>query len=246
MNRLDIPQKLVVTTFYDVEGDYAIADMHQPCFRGLEKIAALEQGLSIRSTYNVVAKFAAEAPELFRNLEKSGHEIASHSYDHRVLTSLSASECRENIFNTRKMFDSLGLSVRGHRSPQSMWNLNVLSALYDADFVWNAENGKDDIPFELPVSLLHRKKTLCRLPISIDDWSYEGGAATPEQMLEIFKRSVTNKLDKGGYMAIGFHPWVEDPEDRFEVFSEFMRWLSSNPDIKMMPFGDVMDNLVVS
>lgn len=243
-NVINVPAKLVVTTFYDVEGDYAFENMSSPCFRALNKIAELEDSLGIRSTYNVVAKFASEAPELFRELEKAGHEIASHSFDHKILTTLNAKICRENIFNTRRTFDALGLNVTGHRSPQSMWNLNVLSTLYDAGFTWNAENGRDNLPFKLSVSLIDRKKSLWRLPVSIDDWAYEGGGSTPEQVLDTWKTFTNNKLKQGGYMAIGFHPWVEEPNERFEVFAEFMKWISSHPDIKTMPFGEVANNIV--
>lgn len=243
-NILSVPEKLVVTTFYDVEGDYAIQNMTQPCFRALTKIVELEESLGIKSTYNIVAKFAEEAPQLFRDIENAGHEIASHSYNHKVLTSLNARECRDNIYNTRKAFDSMGLSVKGHRSPQSMWNLNVLKALYDTGFTWNAENGRADIPFHLPVSLVHKNESLWRLPISIDDWAYEGRAAKPEEVLDMWKLYVSKKLEEGGgYLAIGFHPWVEEPVDRYEVFSEFMKWLSLNEDIVIMPFGEVINNI---
>jgi hypothetical protein len=62
-------------------------------------------------------------------------------------------------------------------------------------------------------------------------------------MLNRWKSKVNAGREKKQYTAIGFHPWVEYPEDRMEVFEQFMAWLSSLDDVVVMPFGSVFDLL---
>lgn len=232
------PGELIVTTFYDVEGDYAIHGKHSACFEALHIIADIEDKVGIRSTYNVVAKLAAEAPDLFRSLEKAGHEIASHSLDHRILTSLPTTERRDSIFRAKDILDTLGLDVIGHRSPQSRWNFRVIADLQAAGYQWNAENDAHNNPY---VITEHNKSPpLWRLPIAMDDWWYEGAAMGPDEVLTRWQEGVITALSHGGYLAIGFHPWVEHPGDRLAAFSEFMQWLADHPNIQVMPFKKVI------
>ena len=234
-----IPDNLLVTTFYDVEGDYAIKGKHKPCFSALEKIAQVEEECGIKSTYNVVAKLAEESPDIFRSLEATGHEIASHSLDHRVLTGLSLSDRKNSIYEAKSIFDRLGLNVVGHRSPQSAWDFSVVKELADAGYQWNAEDDSNRVPYVIGQNNNTAKK-LWRMPVTMDDWWYEGGGLSPSEVLKQWQERIIQEQKIGGCISIGFHPWVEDPGERFEVFSEFMRWLSEREGVKTMPFNKIM------
>lgn len=235
--------RLVVTTFYDVEGDYAIAGKHAACFSALHRIAEVEAEVGIRSTYNVVAQLAAEAPDLFRDMQRAGHEIASHSLDHRVLTRLSATDRRDSIYRARDTFDRLGLDVIGHRSPQSSWSFSVVSMLKSAGYQWNAENDPSATPYVISAGARGTDGALWRMPVAMDDWWYEGAGLKAEEVLARWQSGIAAAQLRGGYLAIGFHPWVEDPGERFAAFREFMRWLAKRPGVQVMPFRQVMADM---
>ena len=234
-----VANQLTITTFYDVEGDYAIDGMHKPCFSALEKIATIEQDCGIKSSYNVVAKLALEAPDLFRELEKNGHEISSHSLDHRVLTRLSATERKHSIYEAKKIFDDLGVNVIGHRSPQSSWDFAIVKDLKAAGYQWNAENDKNRVPYMISHAA-SEDKALWRMPVTMDDWWYEGDGLRPAQVLEQWQSKIIEEQKTGGCISIGFHPWVEYPGERLEAFEEFMRWISQREGVRTMPFKQLL------
>ena len=68
-----------------------------------------------------------------RQIYRSGHEIASHGYEHRLVYSLTRDEFREDLRRARwALENAAGSSVFGYRAPsysitrQSLWALDVL------------------------------------------------------------------------------------------------------------------------
>ena len=131
------------------------------------------------------------------------------------------------------------MNVIGHRSPQSAWNFSVVKELADAGYLWNAEDDSNRVPY-----VINRDKALSqklwRMPVTMDDWWYEGAGLEPDVVLKRWQTRIVEEQKKGGCISIGFHPWVEDPGERFEVFSEFMHWLSEREGVQTMPFNKLM------
>ena len=70
------------------------------------------------ATCFVVGYFAKRFPHLIREAVAAGHEIASHSYFHRLIYQMSASEFYEDALATRKLLEDVtGRAVRGFRAP---------------------------------------------------------------------------------------------------------------------------------
>lgn len=229
--------KMIVTTFYDVEGDYAMPGQNAASVEAVGKILEIEHKYNIRSTYNVVGKYALDHPDIIRSIAEAGNELASHSFDHSVLNSLSAEGADKNIELARECFKELGFHIEGHRSPQSEWNYNVARSLFARQYSWNAENGDQPHPFRL---LGKGSKSLWRFPIVDDDWCYERERLSPVSAIERWTSILTELKGRQKYAAIGFHPWVEAPRERMSVLQEFFHWLSEQKDIQVMPFGDVL------
>lgn len=243
-NPLEHYRKRIVTTFFDVEGDYAMPGMQSACIATVEKILQIQADLGIRSTYNVVAELALDAPDMITSIVAGGHEVASHSLRHRVLTKLNGQELERDVEAVKGAFRTLGVPVDGHRSPQSAWNRAVLGALCTHGFRWNAEDGPEPHPY--PVAQGPRG-LLWRFPVHDDDWHYEASDARPSDMLSRWQHLVDLHMrrnandDAARHVAIGFHPWVERSAARLSVFKDFMTWLREYPDIEIMPFGRVVD-----
>jgi len=72
-----------------------------------------------RATFFVVGLLAEQYPELVREISAQGHEIGSHSYEHRLLTTLSRSELRADLERSKKQLEDLtGKPVVGFRAPE--------------------------------------------------------------------------------------------------------------------------------
>ena len=228
---------MIVTTFYDVEGDYAMPGQTAASIATVPRILEIEKRHGIRSTYNVVARYALDAPDLIGDIASAGHEIASHSYDHTVLDGLSASEDEDNLRRTRSTFQELGFDICGHRSPQSVWNSNVLRSLLSEGYSWSAENGREPNPYRLRID---GGRALWRFPIADDDWCYQREKLKPREALDRWKLRIRDARARQKYAAIGFHPWVEASSDRLAVLDEFFHWLSEEDGLEVLPFGEVL------
>lgn len=84
-------------------------------FRGLLELMA-DGGSS--ATCFVVGYFAKRFPHLVREAVAGGHEIASHSYYHRLAYEQSPDEFYQDALATRKLLEDIsGTAVRGFRAP---------------------------------------------------------------------------------------------------------------------------------
>lgn len=228
---------MIVTTFYDVEGDYARPGKTPTEIEAIGRILEIEKRYAIRSTYNVVARFALDAPAVIAEIRRGGNEIASHSYDHTILTRLSAAAIAEDTHRSKRTFERLGIDIRGHRSPQSDWDERVLDALVGRGYAWSAENGSEPYPYRIRQD---GHKALWRFPVADDDWLYEAAGLSPAAMVERWRRKVLEARGRRKHLGLGFHAWVEASSDRLVALDEFFHWLVDQDGVRVMPFGDVL------
>jgi len=88
----------------------------------------------IRVTFFCIGWVAERYPKLIREIQGLGHEIACHSYDHRIVYSMTPGEFREDVRKSRKILeDIIGEEVIGYRAPsysitnKSQWAFEVLA-----------------------------------------------------------------------------------------------------------------------
>ncbi len=230
--------KNVVTLFHDFEGGYSGNGRQEPCLNAVEHILAAEEKFGIKGTYNTVAKFAYDIPELMKRITKGGHEIASHSFDHRLLVGVDIKQKANNILQTKISFQDMGIQIIGHRSPQSLWNYELMGILLQHNFLWSAENGNEPYPY---ICARNAEQNLWRFPVRADDWNYIENDFTPDQMLEFWKNIVSEGCQRRQFTAIGIHPWVQDNPGRLKVFKQFLAWLSSRNDVETLTFGQALE-----
>jgi polysaccharide deacetylase family protein (PEP-CTERM system associated) len=89
--------------------------------------------VGVTGTFFVLGILAVDQPEIVRAIARRGHEIASHSYYHRRLFSLSSQELRQSIVDSKKALEQCsGTVVRGFRAPEFSISADNLSRVTDA------------------------------------------------------------------------------------------------------------------
>lgn len=114
--------------------DACEAKQHSSIY-ALENLLAKLDARGIKATLFVVAKLlnSDRFASLLLAASKRGHEVASHSYSHRLLGGLSKHETElEVVGSIKSIRDKLGVSVRGFRSPCFSTNPFLDSALIKA------------------------------------------------------------------------------------------------------------------
>jgi polysaccharide deacetylase family protein (PEP-CTERM system associated) len=100
--------------------------------RILDRLAAA----GVRATFFVLGWVAERHPALVKALHGAGHEVASHGYRHRLLTTMTPAEFRDDTIRARQVLEDLtGAPVLGYRAAsysivrETVWCLDVLGEL---------------------------------------------------------------------------------------------------------------------
>ena len=233
IKRIPDNKKCCVTIFHDYEREYANEEYGKFADTGLDFILNVEKKYGIKATYNIVGKICETYPETVKRIQKEGHDIASHANLHETPKKVSGNILEKSVIDSKKAFADLGIGIVGFRSPESGWDKRLLALLQKNGYRWNAESDHSNSPYFI-------KKDLLRIPISYDDWGYRKEDMGPEQFLKELKEKVESGKRNRGYVAIGFHPWVQAmKKERLKVFEDFISWLTDDKEIKIMTFSEI-------
>lgn len=101
---------------------------------GMDRLLALLDEAGARATFFVLGWVAERDPALVRRIAEAGHEIASHGYGHRRISTMDASEFRASARRAKCLLeDAAGAPVLGYRAPTfsivpgSEWALDILA-----------------------------------------------------------------------------------------------------------------------
>ena len=181
----------------------------------------------VNATFFTLGWIAERHAEMIRRIADAGHEIASHGYDHRKVTELSADEFRDDVIRAKSILEDVsGQQVTGYRAPSfsildsNLWALDILEEtghLYSSSIfpISHDHYGMPDasrFPFkpgtgdllEVPMSTVN---VLGRnLPCA-------GGGYFRFAPYRYFRWAVRKINHEDGRPAVFyFHPWELDPE----------------------------------
>jgi peptidoglycan/xylan/chitin deacetylase (PgdA/CDA1 family) len=126
---------------------------HTPAYRGasghlddptvgLDGIDALRTAFDAHdaeATWFVVGELADEVPDEIRPLAAAGHEIASHTHTHRLLSELAPEERRTELVQSRRTLEDVtGSSVSGIRVPAFDLPDGIFGAFGDAGYAYDS------------------------------------------------------------------------------------------------------------
>jgi len=87
----------------------------------------------ILATFFILGWIAERYPGLIREIKRQGHEIASHGYDHQMISSVSPKQFREDVHRSKCILEDLtGAIVLGYRAPtfsityRELWAIEIL------------------------------------------------------------------------------------------------------------------------
>lgn len=179
------------------------------------------------ATFFVTGRFANSYPEIVRRCSALGHEIASHSFNHKVIggdTSLAA--FREDLrASIQTLQDLTGKKVVGYRAPKwsitkdnVAWVLEVLSEeglVYDSSFSPKILCWQDIESSESFVCRLKSGRTLLEIPptpLNILGYMLPAGGLyfrlLPEQMLSVM---FMQRVDRRCKAMLYLHPHDLNP-----------------------------------
>lgn len=189
-------------------------------------ILGLLRERNVRATFFFLGWVAERCPNLVREVQRDGHEIASHGYGHDLVYDMSESLFREDAKRAKGILEDItGQAVVGYRAPsftiveRTKWALDVLrdeGFVYDSSvfpLTWHDRYGFkecDTVPFAWPNGLIEVPIAVARLgrmslPVG-------GGGYFRLFPYAYFHSLLKRNNRRGEAFTFYMHPWEFDPE----------------------------------
>jgi len=204
----------------------------------------LEQfaGAKAQATFYIVGEIARSHPALVRDIVAAGHEIGSHSWDHRMVHRLTPEEFREDLRRSKDALEQAGgCPVVGYRAPtfsigrRTPWAIDGLVECgfeYDSS-IFPVRHDRYGIPDAPRGPFLAKGESHAILELPLLTYRF-AGANLPVAGGGYFRlfplammRAGLNQAARTPPPAAGmlyFHPWEFDPEQPRLPLNRLARW----------------------
>jgi polysaccharide deacetylase family protein (PEP-CTERM system associated) len=180
----------------------------------------------IESTCFVLGWIAERHPDLVREIERRGHEVATHGYSHRLVSQMTEEEFRADL---GKSLEVLGRcvrqTVRGFRAPsfsvtaQTPWAGRVLrdaGLRYDSSVFPAGVNPDYGVP-KAPLEPYPLDTGVLEIPLScatVGPWRVpcSGGGYFRQYPYALTRSLMRNCNSAGRPVVFDLHPWEIDPD----------------------------------
>ena len=189
-------------------------------------ILAILRERQVLATFFFLGWVAERCPQLVREVQSEGHEIASHGYGHDLVYDMTPERFREDARRAKGILEGItGTAVIGYRAPSftivesTKWALDVLREegfIFDSSvfpLTWHDRYGFkecDTTPFEWPNGLLEVPVAVARvgglsLPV--------GGGGYFRLFPYAYFQSLLRRSNRlGESFTFYMHPWEFDPD----------------------------------
>lgn len=201
-------------------------------------LEVLRQG-RVKATFFVLGFVAERHPDLIQEIDRAGHEIATHGYAHKRVYEMSPDTFRQDLKKAVSIISAItGCPVKGYRAPEwsirddSLWALDILHQEgfeYDSSMAPLPIIGNPDYP-TIPYRLTIDQGHLWEVPPLVGTTPLVNVPLGGGWGLRIFPynliRSTILKLNNQGRPAVIFlHPRefdLDNPRIRLPLVKKFV------------------------
>lgn len=203
--------------------------MEYRCERNTARLLELFADADVKGTFFVLGWVAERSPQLVRDIQAAGHEVACHGWSHRLIYRQTPEEFREETARSKALLEDLtGQAVLGYRAASfsivkpSMWALDCLIDLgftYDSSvFPIRHDNyGVPDAPLAPFRITAPSGRQIAEFPMAVAQFM---GLSLPVSgggyfriLPYAFVRSMLHRINRKAKRPFTFylHPWEIDP-----------------------------------
>lgn len=194
-----------------------------------KRLLELFAELKVEATFFVLGWVAERYPGLVREIAAAGHELACHSYWHRLIYKLDPKEFREDTYHAKQTIEEgAGVQIYGYRAPtysivsSSLWATDILAELgftYDSS-IFPIRHDRYGIPSapRFPFRINTAAGPLLEYPIATFRlWGQLnfpfGGGGYLRLLPWWYTRLGLHRAQSEGLPVIAYvHPWEVDPD----------------------------------
>ena len=225
----------VVEVALDLKSEYA--RRMEVATRGL--LDQLAQA-SVKGTFYILGEIARSHPALVRDIHDAGHEVGSHSWDHRMVSRFTFETFREDLLRSKgALEDVTGSPVLGFRAPtfsisrSTPWAIDVLADCgfqYDSSIfpVRHDRYGIPDAP-RRPFLAVGNEREILELPLLTYrvaglNLPVAGGGYFRLFPLAMMRAGLSQAARANTSGMLYFHPWEFDAAQPRLALKGLKRW----------------------
>ncbi len=254
---------------------YRMWRLHRTSFDEiLENVFAALEPSDAKFAFPTVASVARMKPELARSIEREGHEVASHGYNHVRYPMLSEAGRERDLALSLQTYRKLGIDISGFRAPYDRYTedmpriIDKNGLLWDGGFGYQEEHREKTHFFRVESESGSLDTTFIPLNILSDDLMIDGRGWGRKEVTAALKTQVKKTASSGGVVMFDLHPirmgqkeyapclgelaeyaqemggWIPTPREAVTYWSKHKRWKSDHGFCLLLT-GDI-DNWVFS
>ena len=193
--------------------------------KGTDVVLELLEKNNVKATFFVLGWVAEKFPSLVKKIHSLGHEIASHGYDHKLVSEKTPEEFKKDSLRAKKTLEDItGEPVLGFRASTFSVSRDeecVFDILKELGFKYDSSilpatlgfcSGKSGRNAYDPWLI---RKGLWEVPVSvfsIGNRSFPVGGGYFRFLPYAASKMLLTKIEKKRPLVLYFHPWEFDPE----------------------------------
>ena len=193
-----------------------------------EKLLTLFDELSVKGTFFILGCVAERDPGIVREIQKCGHEVASHGYSHKMILNQNKDEFREETIRAKNILEDItGEKVKGYRAAtysitkKNLWALDVLMEAgfeYDSSIFPIRHDRYGIVDFRREPCLIESGDNgIKEFPISTvklfgTNFPVSGGGYFRLYPYKLTKWGLSEINNTGLPFVFYLHPWEVDPD----------------------------------
>jgi len=207
-----------------------------------QRLLQLLDGRGVQGTFFILGWIAERFPALIHEIRAAGHEIGSHSYEHRLVYQQTPEAFREDLRRSRDVLSEIiGEAVTSYRAPsfsitrESWWALEILveeGFTVDSSVapVWHDRYGVADSRPEIH-DIETRAGSICEFPPTVLRFGGMRAGMAGGGYFRLFPwgwtgRRIQQYLSASQHPLMFYtHPWeIDDQQPRLQVGSRLSRF----------------------
>jgi len=244
---VDVEDYFMVSAFSDSVRIHHWGNFESRIENNTLKILDIIDKYFVKGTFFVLGWVAEHYPEIVKEIDRRGHEIACHSYCHRLVYNMTSEEFREDTRKAKAIIEGIiGKEISGYRAPSysitenSIWALKILAEegfKYDSS-IFPIRHDRYGFPAYSRFPIMEKTGTngkILEIPLSTinilgRNLPVGGGGYLrmyPQWITHWAIRELNEKEKRSAVVYV--HPWELDPDQpRFQgtLLSKFRHYIN--------------------
>jgi peptidoglycan/xylan/chitin deacetylase (PgdA/CDA1 family) len=212
--------------------------------RGVQRYIDLFTKWGVPGTFFVSGYDAECYPEVVKDIDRAGFEVASHGYLHE---GWELGEDEEMLLKKthRILSDLLGKEPVGWRSPSGRKSGRTVQVLKELGYVYDSSDKDYDLPYVVRVEdqTIEGMMELPSSAYSLDDFPfYKFSLTPPSEVLEHWKQEFDTLYNEDGYFMLMVHPrsgWGSGTASRARNMEEMIRYARQHDGVRFVGMAEL-------